>query len=166
MCGWKRARHKYPCWWLRGRRTDTVCVEISHREEERSEEGTSLMETQKNSLFWAYAFRLKSASSLFILVWQRQVKKTKQTNNGKHSITNFFGTLRPSLVEAEPHDAEIFAVEDELRRVELQLLVGTQHFPFPLCIIHWAKQTPILRKPLLFLLEARLQMNDIFHIAN
>lgn len=83
-----------------------------------------------------FVFRLKSASNLFILVRQGQVKQTKQTNNGKHSITNFFGTLRPSLMEAEPDDAEIFAVEDELRRVELQLLVGTQHFPFPLCIIH------------------------------
>lgn len=73
---------------------------------------------------------------------------------------HFFGALGPSLLEAEPHDAEIFAVEDELRRVELQFLVGAQHFPFPLCIIYWEKQMPIMTEPVLFLPEAVWQMND------
>lgn len=51
-------------------------------------------------------------------------------------MAHFLGALGPGLLEAEPHDAEVFAVEDELRGVELQLLVGAQHLPFPLCIIY------------------------------
>lgn len=38
-------------------------------------------------------------------------------------MTHLFGPLRPSLAKAEPYDAQVFAVEDELRRVKLQLLV-------------------------------------------
>lgn len=70
---------------------------------------------------------------------KKQSKKQTKHSPRKTSITYFFGTLRPSLVEAEPYDAEIFAVEDELCWVELQFLVWTQYFSFPLCIIYWGK---------------------------
>lgn len=52
------------------------------------------------------------------------------------SITNLFGALRPGLIEAEPYDAQIFAIENELCWVELELLVRTEHFLLPLCVIH------------------------------
>lgn len=83
----------------------------------------------------------------------RQEANQKATER-KKGVAHFFGALGPGLLEAESHDAEIFAVEDELRGVELQLLVGAQHLPFPLCIIYWEKQMPITTEPVLFLPEA------------
>lgn len=67
---------------------------------------------------------------------------------GKLSITHLFGTLRPSLIKAVAYDAQIFAVEDELCWVELQLLVWTQYFLLPLCVIYWEEETQNMTKEL------------------
>ena len=45
-------------------------------------------------------------------------------------------TLWASLVEAEPDDAEVFAVQDQLAGIELELLIAAQHFLLPLHIVH------------------------------
>ena len=49
--------------------------------------------------------------------------------------------LRTGLIEAEPHDAEVLAVEDELAGVELELLIGAQDFLLPLRIVDWNTTT-------------------------
>lgn len=64
------------------------------------------------------------------------------------STTNLFGALGPSLIKAEPYDAQIFAIENELCWVELQLLVRTEHFLLALRVIHCEEETQHLNKEL------------------
>lgn len=40
-------------------------------------------------------------------------------------VVYLFSALRSSLIEAEANDAEVFAVQDELSGVKLQLLIGS-----------------------------------------
>lgn len=174
----KCVRHKYPCWWWRGRSSDTVCKDLTQGGRERwcqpypngNSESSAFcrgwkplfvtthqrivlffpLTHKKRLLCFLQPIYLLSMPGLGLTGQTGWRKKNKQKNSQKKqqtkkklprktSITHFFGTLRPSLVEAEPYDAEIFAVEDELCWVELQFLVWTQYFPFPLCIIYWGK---------------------------
>lgn len=122
-------------------------MEISPGQEGRSEVSSSQKETQSS------AFHLREACETYFL-FKTSARSKSKSNRNKKGVAHFFGALGPGLLEAESHDAEIFAVEDELRGVELQLLVGAQHLPFPLCIIYWEKQMPITSEPVLFLPQA------------